>query len=128
MAQRNVLIVEDNDLQQALYNALARKFDLRLKMVKSCKDAVQAVADDTEIDLILMDLGLADTNGCDCAAKIRELEKERGTHTPIVAVTGHTTREYQTDCFDAGMDGFLSKPFTVDQFCATLEKHTGTAV
>jgi CheY-like chemotaxis protein len=128
MTQRNILIVEDNDLQQALYGALSRKFDLNMKMVKSCVDALRAVSEGDNYDLILMDLGLADTNGCDCARRIRDFEKTRGTHTPIVAVTGHTTDEYKNDCFDSGMDGFLCKPFSLDEFGAAINKHARTPV
>lgn len=122
MAKRNILIVEDNELQQTLYRALSRKFDLSIVMVKSCREAIEALKLSADYDLVLMDLGLADINGCDCSRKIRELDDERGTHTPIVAVTGHTSDDYKEDCFSAGMDGFLSKPFTVDQFGQTVDR------
>lgn len=120
--RHNILIVEDNELQRTLYMALSRKFNLSVEMVKSCREAVEALKQSDQYHLILMDLGLADTNGCDCAQKLRELERQRGTHTPIVAVTGHTSDEYRSECFQAGMDGFLSKPFTVDQFGETVDK------
>lgn len=122
MKNRNILIVEDNDLQHTLYQALSKRFNLSLKMVKSCKDAVSAIESSDQYHLILMDLGLTDLNGCDCARKIRLIEKARGSHTPIVAVTGHTSHEYQTDCLNAGMEGYLSKPFSIEQFGATIEK------
>lgn len=122
MINRNILIVEDNDLQHTLYQALSKRFNLSLKMVKSCKDAVSAVETSNDFHLILMDLGLSDLNGCDCARKIRLIEKARGSHTPIVAVTGHTSPEYQADCHNAGMEGYLTKPFTIEQFGATIDK------
>jgi len=125
MSKRNILVVEDNDLQQALYSALSRKFDLTISMVKSCRDALKRIEESSDYNLVLMDLGLADINGCDCAQKIREIDGTRGTHTPIVAVTGHTSEEYKRDCFNAGMDGFLCKPFTVDQFGETVNQWCG---
>jgi CheY-like chemotaxis protein len=122
MKNRNILIVEDNDLQHTLYQALSKRFNLSVKLVKSCKDAVMAMESSDGYHLILMDLGLADLNGCDCAKKIRLIEKERGSHTPIVAVTGHTGTEYRIDCHNAGMEGYLAKPFTIEQFGATIDK------
>jgi CheY-like chemotaxis protein len=119
---RNILIVEDNDLQHTLYNALSKRFNLELKLVKSCRDAVAAVEESDTYHLILMDLGLSDINGCDCAKKIRSIEKSRGGRTPIVAVTGHASEDYQADCEKAGMDGFLGKPFSIEQFSDAIEK------
>jgi CheY-like chemotaxis protein len=122
MAQCNILIVEDNDLQQALYSALSKKFDLDLTMVKTSRDALKTLGENSSFDLILMDLGLADTNGCECARRIREAEVALGVRIPIVAVTGHTNDDYKRECFDAGMDGFLSKPFSVTEFFAVVKR------
>ena len=128
MAQCKILIVEDNDLQQALYGALSKKFDLDLTMVKTSHDALRVLHDDSSFDLILMDLGLADTNGCECAKLIRAAEPDLGVHIPIIAVTGHNNDEYRTECFEAGMDGFLSKPFTVTEFGATVKRFSRSPV
>ncbi|MDZ4836971.1 MAG: response regulator [Candidatus Melainabacteria bacterium] len=121
MINRHILIVEDNDLQHTLYNALSKKFNLSLTMVKSGSDGVAAVEAADKYHLILMDLRLTDMNGCECAKQIRVIEKKRGSHTPIIAVTGHTSAKYQNDCKEAGMDGYLSKPFTIEQFSDTIE-------
>lgn len=118
----NILIVEDNTLQQSLYNALAAKFGLSIQLVSNCVEAVEALGSDVEYNFVLMDLGLADLDGCGCTKKIRELEASSGRHTPIIAVTGHASEEYKQRCFEAGMDDFLSKPFTVDLFLSTLRK------
>lgn len=128
MAQCKILIVEDNDLQQALYSALSKKFDLDLTMVKTSRDALRILQGDSDFDLILMDLGLADTSGCECAKQIRAAELDLGVHIPIVAVTGHTTEEYKNECFEAGMDGFLCKPFKVSEFGATVKRFSRSPV
>ncbi len=124
---RNILIVEDNELQRTLYTALSRRFNLKLNIVTNCKEAVEVLETngDEPYQLILMDLGLSDINGCECARRIRDLEIKRGSRTPIVAVTGQTSKEYENSCYEAGMDGFLSKPFSIEQFADTLLKFCG---
>ncbi|MBX3152948.1 response regulator [Candidatus Obscuribacterales bacterium] len=128
MAQCNILIVEDNDLQQALYRALSKKYNFDLTMVKTSREALETLHKNPTFDLILMDLGLADTNGCECSRRIREAEIDLGVRIPIVAVTGHTTEEYKNECFEAGMDGFLSKPFSVTEFGAAIKRFSRSPV
>jgi len=41
-----------------------------------------------------------------------------GGHTPIVALTAHALKEDETECLDAGMEAFISKPI---DFARTLQ-------
>jgi len=48
--------------------------------------------------------------------------------TPIVALTGHTTKEERDRCIAAGMDGFLSKPVRPDALFAAVEQFSAPAL
>jgi CheY-like chemotaxis protein len=54
-------------------------------------------------------------DGIQATRIIRERERGRGTHTPVVALTAHARQEDEEMCRTAGMDGFLSKPVTIEQ-------------
>jgi CheY-like chemotaxis protein len=49
-------------------------------------------------------------NGFEATIAIREKEKTRGGHTPIVAMTAHALIEDKERCLAVGMDAYVSKP------------------
>jgi CheY-like chemotaxis protein len=61
-------------------------------------------------DLILMDVQMPLKNGFEATAAIREKERTRGGHIPIVAMTAHALKEDEERCLAAGMDAYISKP------------------
>lgn len=49
-------------------------------------------------------------------------EKQLGHYTPIIAVTAHAIDEHRDQCLAAGMDDYLSKPFTAEQLMEKIDK------
>jgi CheY-like chemotaxis protein len=107
-----VLIVEDDKLQQKLYNLIAEQVQMMPVIVDSCRDAVEA-ATSSRFDLIFLDLQMPDSNGIQCADRLRLVQKVRDNGTPIIAVTAHAMPGDRERCLSAGMDDYLSKPFTL---------------
>ena len=67
----------------------------------------------TSYDLILMDCQMPEMNGFEATRRIRELERDtRPGHTPIVALTANAMEGDRQRCVQAGMDDYMSKPFT----------------
>jgi len=60
----------------------------------------------------------------DGLAATREIRRREGDeqHTLIVALTAGALLQEQQDCFDAGMDDFLTKPITLESIQNTLTK------
>lgn len=123
MTEKRLLFVEDNSNQQALYKALSKRFGFNAKLVNNCREALEACKESEMFDLILMDMSLEEIDGCQCTLMIRQMD-EKGKNVPIVAVTGHATDEYRVKCLGSGMDDFLPKPFSLDDFGAMLDKWT----
>ena len=109
-----VLIVEDDKLQQKLYNLIAAQVHMTPTIVASCGEAIRA-ASEQHFDLIFLDLQMPDSNGIDCTGHLRLLDKVRDNQTPIIAVTAHAMPGDRERCLAAGMDDYLSKPFTLLQ-------------
>ncbi len=69
-------------------------------------------------DLVIVDLGLPDTDGLDV---IREL---RGwTELPIIVLSARTQEEEKVAALDAGADDYLTKPFGVSELMARIRAH-----
>lgn len=112
-----LLAVEDNPTQRMLLNLLCKRFGFDVVLASCCTSAMDAFQMTHEFDLVLMDWRLNDeTSGLDCAAKIREIDAKNNRHTPIIAMTASVMDGDKQACFDAGMDDYLSKPFSMEEF------------
>ena len=63
-------------------------------------------------------------NGFDATVEIRKIETNQSNkkHIPIIALTANATKEDRKKSFDAGMDGFMSKPFNATEIKKLLVK------
>ena len=65
-------------------------------------------------DLILMDVQMPKMNGLETTLYIRQYEAENGLSCiPIIGLTAHALSEDRKRCLEAGMDDYLSKPYTL---------------
>jgi CheY-like chemotaxis protein len=71
-----------------------------------------------DFDLILMDCQMPEMDGYEAAATIRAQQRNR--HTPIIAVTANVMVGERERCLAAGMDDYLSKPFSKEQLRAAV--------
>ena len=126
MIDKMVLIVEDDPLQKRMYLMLAKKYSFSVQVVETCLDALALIRERPDsLAVVFMDLGIAEIDGCQCTKMIRQLDVPGSESIPIVALTGHSAPDYQQMCFDAGMNDFLGKPFSLDQFKNIVFKWLG---
>lgn len=109
-----LLLVEDD---AAIHQVLSLLLERSQYVVDCVENGEQALACWAQGDyaLILMDIQMPGMNGFEATAAIRQLEKSRGGHIPIIAMTAHAFREDEERCLAAGMDGYLSKPIEFQQ-------------
>ena len=110
-----ILLAEDNEANQFLIKALTKTQDWDITVVDDGQQAVEQYKKDT-YDLILMDVQMPVMNGYEATKIIRELEKEKGIHTPIIALTAYAMESDKDLCIQAGMDNYIAKPFKRQQF------------
>lgn len=108
-----VLLVEDNPINQAIAQAMLRALGYAVEIAETGQEALAACRQIT-YDVILMDCQMPDMDGCVATQTIRRQEAAQ-RHTPIIAVTAHTMEEDRARCLAAGMDDYLSKPFSQDE-------------
>ena len=108
--------------QQAMFELL-RKLGVKCDIVGNGEDAVRA-AITGKYDLVLMDKEMPKLDGIQAAIQIRQYEEINGGHVPIVALTGTVSLDDRTQCLNAGMDEFLTKPVRMRELNDLMKKMT----
>jgi signal transduction histidine kinase/DNA-binding response OmpR family regulator len=104
-----VLLAEDSLVNQKLAVALLEEQGHQVTLAQNGRDAV-AAAESQRFDLVLMDVQMPEMDGLEATARIRAVEKSRGVHVPILAMTAHALQGDRERCLAAGMDGYVAKP------------------
>jgi signal transduction histidine kinase/CheY-like chemotaxis protein len=118
---RRVLLVEDNAVNQEVAKAMLEELGVAVVSAWSGEEALEKLAAD-RFEVVLMDCQMPKLDGYATTSRFREWEKENHRpRTPIVALTANALSGDAEKCFAAGMDRYLSKPFTNDQLYRVLE-------
>jgi PAS domain S-box-containing protein len=118
-----ILLVEDNPVNREVACGMLETFNLQIDVAENGREAVAAV-ESAEYALIFMDCQMPEMDGFTATKLIREREARIGTlshsnvdqsvsHVPIVALTAHAMQGDRELCLAAGMDDYLTKPFTI---------------
>jgi two-component system, sensor histidine kinase and response regulator len=115
-----ILLAEDNLVNRAVALRLLEKYG---HIVESAGDGAEAMRKIKagNFDLVLMDVQMPETDGFQATAAIREDEKARGGHVPIIAMTAHALKGDRERCLAAGMDGYIAKPFSVQELLMEID-------
>jgi signal transduction histidine kinase/CheY-like chemotaxis protein len=115
----HVLVAEDNAVNQLVAKATLEAIGCSVEVVDNGQAAVDAFQNGS-FDLILMDLAMPIMDGFAATREIRKLAG--GNAIPIVALTANALTGERSKCLAAGMDDYLSKPFSPEQLMAVLER------
>ena len=116
----SILLAEDNPMNKKLAMRLLEKRGHRITSVSNGREAVEAVSNQN-FDVVLMDVQMPEMDGWKATLAIRAREQVSGRHIPILALTAHAMKDYEERCYQAGMDGFLTKPFLPEQLYEVVE-------
>ncbi|HEY9069034.1 MAG TPA: ATP-binding protein [Candidatus Ozemobacteraceae bacterium] len=116
----NLLLVEDDPINGRLAETILSQHGWNVTTVTSGSEAQHRAATEA-FDLLLTDLQLPDSDGLALARAIREKERPSGGHLPIIAVTANASPADRQTCLDAGMDGYLPKPYTPQRLLAVID-------
>lgn len=117
-AHGKVLLAEDNPVNQEVAKAMLSKLGLPVDIANDGQEAVN-LALSNHYDLVFMDCQMPVMDGYEATSHIRKLQAD-STRTPIIALTAHAAESHRTHCLNAGMDDFLTKPYSLDQLQQTL--------
>jgi two-component system sensor histidine kinase BarA len=122
----HVLLAEDNPVNQVVVQAMLAELGATCVVAQDGQEALDCLADEP-FDLVLMDMHMPRLDGLAAARALRLAEKRGGRpRVPVVAMTATSEAEDGRACSEAGMDGFLGKPFGLGQLRDCLARHAPT--
>jgi CheY-like chemotaxis protein len=116
-----VLIVEDHAVNRMLATRLLAKLGCEVEVAENGVIACERAARHS-YDLIFMDCQMPEMDGYQATRAIRERELTESRHTPIIALTANAMSQDQDRCLDAGMDDYITKPYSAADFERTLQR------
>lgn len=118
-----ILLVEDNEFniivaQDELQSAIE---NVEIDIATNGKIAIEKV-ENNNYDIILMDVQMPIMNGYEATAAIRKMKGPK-SETPIIAMTANIIKAEVDKCFEAGMNGYIPKPFDTEMLLNEVYKN-----
>jgi CheY-like chemotaxis protein len=122
MANRHVLVVEDNERNMKLVRDVLRATGYTTLEATTGEDAVE-LAQAHEPALVLMDVQLPGIDGLEALRRLRQ--DELTASIAVLAVTAQAMSGDRERFLEAGFDGYLSKPIDVAELIQVVQEHCG---
>ena len=116
-----ILIFEDNELNQHLISEQLNKWNCITYVTANQKEGL-AILKTQKIDIVLMDLKMPEMSGFEISSNIRSLNDKKLSQIPIIAFSADFTAQDQERCYEAGINDFLLKPYTLNELMIKLLK------
>ena len=120
-----ILVAEDDEINRLVVLRMLNDLGFRAEAAGNGLEVLAALDRET-FDLVLMDCQMPVLDGYETTHRIRRGEGA-GRHLPIVAVTAHALKGERERCLAAGMDDYISKPFTEEGLTTLLDRWLGSA-
>jgi len=119
VAEKTVMVVEDDEISYKYLYELLSRMNLRLVHVTNGADAVNSIKVNPEISLILMDLQMPGMDGIQTTSEIRKFNKK----IPIIAQSAYTMAGKKKMALEAGCNGYITKPVKREELVNVIFKY-----
>jgi len=121
-AAPRILLVEDNPVNREVAVGMLESLGCKTDAAENGRLAIEAM-DTSSYDAVLMDCQMPVMDGLTATGEIRRREQTSGAaRVPVIALTANAMEGDRERCLAAGMDDFLSKPFTQQQLATLLRR------
>ncbi|MDP2338793.1 MAG: response regulator [Bacteroidota bacterium] len=117
--QLKILIAEDNEESEILLSLAVEKFSKNILKARTGIEAVETCRNNTDIDLVLMDVKMPEMDGYEATRHIRQFNK----NLVIVAQTAFALTGDREKAIAAGCNDYISKPIRKDKLMEVIHKH-----
>jgi hypothetical protein len=114
-----ILIVEDDDTSEMLISITVGQLSRELMKSRTGAEAIEICRQNSDIDLVLMDIKMPGMNGYEATRQIREFNKD----VVIIAQTAYGLTGESEKAMQAGCNSYLAKPISAIELLALIQKH-----
>lgn len=114
-----IISAEDVEINQKVVEGILKGQPLELKKVYNGHELIEELHNE-QYDIILMDIQMPELNGIDATKQIRNNSKFK--NIIIIGLSAFALNEDAEKAFDAGMDDYISKPYTRDELISKINK------
>jgi CheY-like chemotaxis protein len=101
---------------------ILKKLGVQAEAVGNGLEALQALAS-LPFDLVLMDVQMPEMDGLEATRHVRDTRSAVLNHNiPIIAMTANAMQEDRLNCFEAGMNDYVSKPVQAQTLIKVLAR------
>lgn len=122
---QKILVVEDNAVSQRIVVKMLAQKGHSVTAVSNGDDAIRAVQE-TDFNLVFMDVNMPGRNGLDTTRDIRALGGKL-QRLPVIGLTANIMEDFVRKCYDAGMNAHVPKPFSPKSLYDAVALVAGTA-
>ncbi len=120
LRRKRVLVVDDDVRNIFAMSSILERHGMEVMTAGTGQEAVEKVAADPDIDLVMMDIMMPGMDGYDTMRAIRARPESR--NLPIVALTAKAMKGDREKCLEAGASDYLAKPVVTDQLLGVLRQ------
>lgn len=114
-----LLIAEDEDSNYQYLMEILEDFGIEIWRAKNGKEAVEMYQDNSNINMILMDIKMPVLDGYEATRKIRMFD----SNVPIIAQTAFVLGDERIQALEAGCTDYIPKPFKKEEIYSIIRKH-----
>ncbi len=113
-----ILIAEDEEFNLIYILEVLKTDNYQTILARNGKEALDKFKENTDIDLIVMDIKMPVMDGYEAVEKIREINNE----IPIIAQTAYAMKEDEEKALQSGFNEYLSKPMKAIDLKEAIER------
>lgn len=118
LSGRTILIVDDDMRNVFALSSILEEKGMKIIVGRNGIEGLERLKENSEVDLVLMDIMMPELDGYDTIKAIRSQKKF--SNLPIIALTAKAMKEDRQKCIEAGASDYLTKPIDVDKLISLL--------
>ena len=118
---KKILVVEDEEFNWWLIRDTLEDTNAQFVWAKFGQQALDILAEDASINLVLMDMKMPILDGYETTRKLKEFWPE----LPVIAQTAFARNEEKDKCLEAGCDSYITKPLDFAELKDLLKEYLG---
>jgi len=118
LINKSILVVDDDVRNLFALTTAFERYNMNVITAESGQEAINILSENSNIDMVLMDIMMPEMDGYETTQKIRR--EHKNNHLPIIAVTAKAMKGDREKCIEAGASDYITKPVKIDQLLSLM--------